>query len=312
MTTGEAWSRLEGLPEHVADALNAAIHARYVERPQGFCSLANAKRLLLAADYSGDQSDSRYRTVGLLLANEEDLLAWKAKLTALRSSRLGRRRLSYKDLRHDAIRWKSLRSFLPTLSPLRAYCLAVAIEKDLAPLVEDVANHKGLLAPLSTWPKAVRWKALDVAVVAAVLVTSTSPPDADFMFITDDDDVAANPRRLEEFVTLLNLAVGLLTPRRFGTITFRTTGMPTKNLFVEDLCALPDLAAGALMDFLRSTGPTGSQDPLEVASSALDERAQVLIDWIVTEGNGPTRLAAIVDRAAPPNAARVRLLRRMT
>ena len=27
--------------------------------------------------------------------------------------------------------------------------------------------------------------------------------------------------------------------------------MPTKNLFVEDLCAVPDLVAGALMDFLR-------------------------------------------------------------
>ena len=100
MSKGEAWSRIEGLAEHVAVSLNAAIHARYLERPQAFCSLADAKKLLLTADYSGDQSDSQYRTVGLLLVNEEDLESWKTRLAVVRRAGLGRRRLSYKDLRH--------------------------------------------------------------------------------------------------------------------------------------------------------------------------------------------------------------------
>lgn len=310
MSKGAAWNRIEGLAEHVADRLNAAIHARYLERPQSFCSLADAKKLLLTADYSGDQRDSRYRTVGLLLVNEEDLKSWKTRLVKVRKTGLGGRRLSYKDLHHDAIEWKALPRFLASAGPLRGYCLAVAFAKELAPLVEDVADHKGLLAPLAQWPKALCLWALYVTSVAGILVTSTSPADVDFVFVTDDDELAANPKRLKEFVTLLNVSVGQLSPKRFGTIKFRTTGMPTGNLFLEDMCTIPDLVAGALMDFLRSTGATASQDPLQVASSALDERAQVLIDWMLTEGNGPTRLAAIIDGAAPPKTGRVRVLRR--
>ena len=70
MSEGAAWSRIEGLADDLAEGLNAAIHARYVERPQAFCSLADAKQLWLTADYSGDRK-SPYRTVGLLLVNEE-------------------------------------------------------------------------------------------------------------------------------------------------------------------------------------------------------------------------------------------------
>jgi hypothetical protein len=308
--TVEAWSRAKGLPEHIADGLNAAVHARFCERPQAFCSLADAKKLLLTADYSGEQSDSRYRTVGLLLVNEEDLQPWKARLAAVRAAGLGRRRLSYKALRSDAIRWKALSAFLASAGPLRGYCLAVAFEKNMVPLVGDVADHKGVLAPLSGWPKEVRRKALEVAMVVSVLVMSASPSDADLMLVTDNDAMAAHPQRLEEFVTQINVLLGQLTPKRFGTVTFRTTSIPADNLFVEDLCALPDLAAGALMDFLRS--PTArSQEPLQATSSALDERTQVLLDWMLREGSGLTRLAAIVDRSDQPHAGRVRLLRRL-
>ena len=304
-----AWSRIKGSAEHVADGLNAAIHARYLERPHAFCSLAGAKKLVLTADYSGDQSDSRYRTVGLLLVNDEDLASWKSMLASVRKNVLGRRRLSYKDLR-DGIKWRALPRFLASAGPLRGYCLAVAIAKDLEPLVEDVADHKGHLAPLAKWRVAPRLRALHVAVVAAILIASTSPADADFKFVTDDDEMVANPIRLHQFRTLLNVVVGQVSPKRFGSLAIRTTGIPTRNLFAEDLCALPDLVAGALMDFLRSRGATASRHPLRLASSALDRRARVLIDWMLTEANGPTRLAAIIDAADPPNAFRVHLLRR--
>ena len=308
MSKSAAWSRIEGLAEHVADRLNAAIHARYLKRPQAFCSLGDAKKLLLTADYSGDQSDSRYRTVGLLLVNEEDLESWKTRLAGVRRAGLGRRRLSYKDLRHDAIKWKALPHFLESAGPLRGYCLAVAFAKELAPLVEDVASHKGLLAPLAKWPKALRLWALYVTAVEGIIITSTCQDDTDFVVVTDEDELAANPKRLEEFVNLLNVTVGQLSSKRFNKIVFRTTQMPTKNLFVEDLCTLPDLVGGALMDLLRSAGGKASQDPLQVESSMLDVRAKVLIGWMLTEGNGLTRLAAIIDGAPPPNTARVRLL----
>ncbi|HWP84138.1 MAG TPA: hypothetical protein VNN17_03035 [Terriglobia bacterium] len=305
-TERPAWNRFSGLANNIADTLNEAIHARYLKRPQAFCHLAGAKKLLLTADYSGHRM-SPYRTVGLLLVNKDDVAPWKSRLQHLRKGCLGRRRLSYKDLRHDTIRRKALPHFLASADRLRGYCLAVAFAKNLDPLVEDVADHKGLLAPLAQWPKPLRLWGLYVTVVAATLIQSTCSADADFVFFTDEDELVSPRERLEQFVTLLRVVVRDIGPNQYGTITYGTAGMTGNNLFVEDMCAVPDLVAGALTDYLRSAG---GEATLEVPSTALDPRARVVIDWMLTKAGGLTRLAAVDDAAPAPQIGRVRLLRR--
>jgi hypothetical protein len=149
-------------------------------------------------------------------------------------------------------------------------------------------------------------RALQVAVVAALLLLSTCPPDVDTTFVTDNDEIAATPSRLSELVTLLRVVVGQLGQKRFGTLRSRTIGT-SRHLFLEDVCAAPDLAAGALMDFLRSN-PLRERETPDVQVASLDPRTRILVPWLLDAPGRLTRLLAIVDPVPPPELFRVRLL----
>lgn len=286
----------------------SAVAARYAERPQTFCDLRSTTKLTMAADFSGDHKASPYHTVAFVLMDEAALPKWKERLVQVRNRGLGRRRMSFKRL-NDGVRWQLLPSYLGTFQGLAGYCIVVAFNKRLVPLVEDVASHTGVLAALAAWPTATRMRALHIAVVGALAVASVCAAGSDLVLVLDEDAVAANKKRLDEFVTLLRRSVADLAARQYGTITYRTTAIPDQNLFVEDICAIPDLAAGAVTDLLRHcSAPRWSED-LSVASDQLNERSRVLLDWFLGEAPGLTRLAAVVDPADQPNIGVARLLR---
>jgi hypothetical protein len=129
--------------------------------------------------------------------------------------------------------------------------------------------------------------------------------DSDIVFVVDDDAIAANERRHSQFIGVLRRVVAEMAARRYGTLTYRTTTWPDRNLFMEDVCSIPDLAAGTVMAALRSSrSPDGNA---RISAKDLDARSRPILTWLLGDSRGLTRLVAIVDPATRPNIASVRL-----
>jgi shikimate kinase len=295
----QTWQRMEpplSGPSSHAVSLNNAIHDLYMEQPSRFAEL-RGNGLTLAADFSGDNPDSKFRTIGLLIAAETELKAWNGRLQGFRE-RLGDKTMSYEGL-HDAQKMRELEPYLATLTHLPGYCLAVALHKELGPGVDDAIDPDGELAPLLRWSKPVRHRALDVALIAATLLVSVCAPGSSHHVMIDEDEIAANPKRLSELMSLFRRVVGHLSAKRFNNLEHMTTNMFGRQHFIEDICAVPDLAADALMDLLRSA----DEDRL-VDSSRLNDRLKVLVPWLLADDGRLTRIAVVVERGW-----RVRILR---
>lgn len=303
------WMPLRDTEDHLAGILSKVIARECANDSGRFCDLRQSQRVILAADFSGDHEESDYRVIGFAAMDSATVDTWKVHMQKLRrDTPLKRRRMSFKELR-DRVRLKALPRYLGTMQVLHGYCLVVALNKKLGPLAE--VQLTGALAPLAQWKDNVRQRAVHIATVGAFLASSVCGTGADITLAVDADEMASDRQRFSEFQSLFRVCTHNLAARQFGTLEACTTLDPTKNLFVDDLCAIADLSAGAVMHALRRVrDKQPPQDPagdFTLSRDDLGERA-IVWDWCFDRGPGLTRIVAVVDPAPAPRCGHVRVL----
>jgi hypothetical protein len=234
--------------------------------------------LLITSDYSGSQKQSDFDVISILLSDFDNLGAWHTLRQSVRDEHLrDGRRMSYKGL-GDKYRQRALHPFLNAANVIPGLLFSVAISKKIRPLVmkpgelDELVEHYQLKG---NWDDRSLENMLRVANFVSFAAAGIFQNQEGVLWLTDHDELAANPLRISDVCNVLPFFELLHFRKRIGFRFFQTITAPefmADKLLFEDLCAIPDLAAGMLSEqftyvFRKQVLSPSSKDQLIKAST---------------------------------------------
>ncbi len=249
--------------------------------------LANFTHLLIASDYSGHHQGCRYESYSYLIVGMgESWLSWEASRLSVRQRfKLAKRSFAYKKL-NDSRKREALDSFLAASEVLAGLCVTVLIDKSITSMFDKegrVDFSDPLLHPYSQFGIASFERLLRVVHLASFFVAGLSAPGQNITWFTDRDDIAANHARLTQLTSAWATVLSNYLSHPLGHLRCGTTESDNGTLQIEDLTAIPDLAAGALAEMAtcydkESHVPDG---PLIVPPpNGVSEKTRSIIRWL--------------------------------
>ena len=123
---------------------------------------------------------------------------------------------------------------------------------------------------------------------------------------TDEDAIAANPLRVRHLVNALALVSSNLFDHDLRHLRVATAKQDKGDLSLEDLLAIPDIAAGGLSDALSNMFVHGApQGGLEFPrSNAVSAKGRRVLDWFSDNTQSLKRVCLIIDQT--PDTRKIR------
>jgi len=206
-------------------------------------------QLLIASDYGGEHRGATH-LVYCYLVVRGGARDWLSSRQTARGILGDARRMAYKRL-DDPARQTALVPFLAAAANLDGHLVAIAVDKKkkwlstIPKAADDLRLHYGLKA---TWnPRALEGMLRKVQ-FAAILTSLWSRPYGNVTWITDQDEFVANDVRHDDALQAVARVTSFYLPHPMGMLRLNTTGQDPDSLDYEDLCAIPDLAAGMLSE----------------------------------------------------------------
>lgn len=277
--------------------------------------LSQASLLFAASDYSGEHARSAYRVYSILLADLRGSRGWELSRRSVRSRWLSDgRRMSYKALR-DRRRQAALPHFLSAADLISGLLLTVLVDSRIDSMFHSPKEDRddASVAVFSSWPRNSFEKLLRVVHLISLLLAGLSRPGQDVLWITDEDEIAANEQRLRQLVLGFgNVASHYLT-HDLGHLRIGTTRSDTGLRDIEDLTAIPDLVAGAAADsFGTYQGVVGwppSGDIVVPLAHDTPGKARTIMSWHAGNIDASLkRLIYLIDRDEHTDRHRVSAL----
>jgi len=260
---------------------------RVQERDQTrFPTFDPSDSLIIASDYSGEHKQSVLYCYAFLITTHRSVMMWHAECQELRRhSALRKRRMAFKSLR-DGVRQRVLPRYLGVAGALHGILVTLLVDKRLESLFEHAANldmSRPEFAPYAHWRAPSLEKLLRVTHVLGFLVAGMSRPMQDVLWVTDQDEIAANPERLAELTSVFGTVTSHLSPHNLGHLRVATTASDPGDLSLEDLTAIPDLAAGAIAEcFCRydETETTPESALIVPAPTSTSTKSRMVMNWL--------------------------------
>jgi hypothetical protein len=194
--------------------------------------------------------------------------------------------MSYKRL-DDRLRQEALVPFLSAAANLDAHLVAIAVDKKkkwlstIPGTADDLRRAFGLKA---TWnPRAFEAMMRKVQFVA-ILLSIWSRSYGNVTWITDQDEFVANDTRHDDALQAVARFSSFYLSHPMGTFRLNTTGQDPDVHDYEDLCAIPDLAAGMLSEVSTRLAKEGNWEKrIRQLRSTLPLKADVIADWFWDE-----------------------------
>ena len=336
------WRPPEGA-SGVFGEITAHLAALESEDPTALPDLRTPGHLTIASDYSGQHAGARQEVLAFLLCNPERNHAWEHARRRVRRELLGDgRRMAFKDL-GDHRRREALNPFLDAADQIPGLLFAVAIPSTVRTLFarRDAPRRPTATAPATPpapgqgqgTPPAAAHSALPTlhfalphydarfgvagehllraAHCVALLIAGFSRPQQEALWLTDEDEIAphvAGTRRLQRICAHV---LGHYTPNPPRDLRCLYTRHDDRSRAIEDLTAMPDLAAGP-------GGPAPAPHPARQAGggggaplpfpAGLTGKTRRIIRWLSRPQQPLRRLAFAVtgDLATGLHVARVR------
>lgn len=269
--------------------------------------LRGTPTVFVASDYGGMHAGAFYQSMSFILLNPETLLAWDTTRCALRERlRLGSRRLSYKAL-NDVRRRRALLPFLEAANLIPGILVTVLIDQSVRTAFErdDPIEQEALRAQLLPgWSAPVVERALRVVHLVSFFLAGLTAPGQDVLWITDEDDIAANEARLRQLVDVFARVSSHYLPHDLRHLRIGTARSDTGRRDLEDVLAIADLAAGALQETVKVQGvPSGGfwlPPPTRVPA-----KTRSISDWFSDGTASLRRLVYVLDEA--PDSGKLRI-----
>jgi len=261
-----------------------------------------ARSLIAASDYSGQHSTSRFETLAFLLADGAALPRWLESRNAFRRTHLrDLRRMSFKDL-NDRHRARALPHFLQLADCLQGILFVVVLDKRAGSFFNRPTHAPGatdLEFDLSSrWPAKSAEQLLRVCHFLALLLAGLSRDFQDVLWLTDQDDIAANEHRHRQLVQAFGRIASHYLQHTLGHLRIATTSSDTGKRDLEDLVAISDLAAGAVCHTMNAYAAAGISLPKGVTvppPRGLPAKVAELMNWISDRRSGLKRFVVSIQ-----------------
>lgn len=312
--TNLSWQDIVAPGAGFLNTLSGIFARAELRHPGGLPYLRAAKQLFVGSDYGGEHNSSKYQTIAFFMADMDQCAAWQPVWEDVRNrSRLGRRRIAFKNI-NDTVRADALMRFLNAANMIPGLVVVFAIHK-LAGSMFGSGNKlvpaSLTFQPLRALPAPVAEKLMRIVHLLGLLIAGFSSPNQDVLWVTDEDGIAANSTRVRYLVDALGLVLSNLLSHRLGNVRVATVNQDKDDLSLEDLLAIPDIAAGCLADVLSAICPHGAPPPgFELPrSESASLKARRVLDWYSDNTQPLRRMSIVIDQKAHPSRIRATHLR---
>ncbi len=278
-------------------------------------NLRGAQTLCIISDYSGQHETATFETLSFLLTNLENCGLWEQKRCEWRRQFLpDGRRMGFKSL-NDGAKQRALEQFLEAADSLVGISISILVRRNIETLFDkndrtDWSNPE--LVPYRKWPKRTLEKMLRIVHFASFFTAGFSRSGQDVLWITDEDEIAANESRLRELTRIFgNISSHYLT-HDLGHIRCGTTKSDNGSRQLEDLASIPDLVAGAVAESLTVL----HRQDLFVGGgavfpppNAMQPKVSTLMNWFATNRKPLKRLVAVIEPVSASEALEIKQLK---
>jgi hypothetical protein len=259
---------------------------------------SRGRQLLILCDIGGSLKGQPFETYSFLVLDLDRSAVWLHGQSVFRRQVLvHRRRMAFKVL-NDAIRRRALMPFLNLAETLAGVHVTFAVDKKRRPELGDGGAAQEELSCL--WKASVVERLMWVIYLGAFLVSGLSAPCQDVMFIIDEDEIAANVPQLTKLTELFGRAISNQEGPMMGHLRYGTTKSDDGSFALEDLAALPDLAAGATAEFVAALADNGlgPLSPLiQLLPSSVSWKTRTIMPWMLNAGASLERFVCLIDGA---------------
>lgn len=309
MTRSTAWRDLSRNNLGFLNTLSHIFVKLETQHPNALSNLRAAECLFVGSDYGGEHSGAIYHTIAFLMADIAECAAWQSPREQIRINRLlGRRRMAFKNM-NDSVRAKAFHEFLESANTIRGMLIVFAIHKRSGSLFGsgDRLDPTTLdFEPLRTLSAPIAEKLMRVVSLLGLLIAGFSAPGQDVLWATDEDAIAANAYRVRHLVDALALVSSNLLDHDLRHLRVATAKQDKGDLSLEDLLAIPDIAAGGLSDalssmFVHGAPPSGLEFP---RSNAVSAKGRRVLDWFSDNTQSLKRMCVLIDQT--PDTQKIR------
>ena len=282
------------------------IFTRYdLEFPTSMPDLRDSATLLSATDVSGEHDKASYMTYGLLVVDYDHIGDWLAAAGEFRQKHLEDRTMSFKALR-DRQRLRALGPFLELSETLNGFLVVVSVHRDVASLFDapfPPETDTPFVRAMRAWPSHILEQAGFLSHLLGVMLAGVASPGQNLLWLLDEGPIAAHDQRLSELTRLVGSTIAAYLPFRIGTLMVVTTKADSGDLAIEDLCSIPDLAAGAWSTFLQKCDQAGIQmtRAQEWHQLTLPTKSRIILTWWSSTKRNLECFGCRVVRAQPGN-----------
>lgn len=295
----------------VLGSLNYVLTTLQQQRPTSFPDFSGHPALFVASDYSGQHESARYEAYGFVITTREWWGSWERARLELRGKFLLMRRFSFKTL-DDERRWEALPEFLAAASQLQGLSFTVLVNKHICTLFSTTGKlnlNRPELARIAHYKPRTVERLLRITHFLGLLLAGLSHPHQEIIWISDQDDIAANAERLDELAASIEEICSQAVPHTLHSIRCVTTTLDNGTLQLEDLASLADFSAGALVDVMSDFNSRGLMTTTAVGlpiAPNTSRKTRRLLNWL-TETDVPHKhIVVAIDPGASSGLLQLR------
>ncbi len=264
--------------------------------------------LYFTSDYSGYERKSKYWVYSLLIVDIDKCTDWEIMRRRVRNSFLGdKRRMSFKNL-NDCKRLRALEPFLSAASRISGLCVCIAQTKKMNHSFFDRDKLDQLKSRINIDDiHSARWNAESLnnmwTIVAfiAIFIAGLAKPKQNIYWVSDEDDIFANPQRSADTAKLLSALTSMYVDFNLGELGIMTTKVDEGDRFEEDLNAISDLSAGAIAELLNQMSLTGSGKVrvglVYPMIQNISKKTEIITTWLSNNDCNLSRLTFLLEEA---------------
>lgn len=290
--------------------LSSMIENGETREPGLIPDLHRPDEIYILSDFGGEHEESVYEAASFLVLDVSSLHEWDRLWRPYRRRHLSDgRRMAFKKL-NDKMRQAALPAFLRAAGRLNGLLFTVLFEKKIDSMFQRDEDRP---PEFRQWKSRPMEKLMRSLHIASFLLAGLSRPHQDIYWFTDEDEVAPNVPRLYDICEMFQRISSHYIPHPMRNFRFGTAALDDGTRRLEDLLALPDLAAGSLSELLsahrRSAAPSLSeiiQQPPEDTSY----KTKLLLSWLSDQADRLRNLAVAAEfeeESQKPAWKRIRL-----
>jgi hypothetical protein len=208
--------------------------------------------------------------------------------------------MSFKTLR-DKKKRAVLEMFLSAANNIAGLSISILVHKAITSLFRE-SGQIDLGEPgheeFSHWKETSFEKMLRVVHLVGFFIAGLSRAGQDVLWITDEDEIAANDDRLRELTKLFGNVSSHYIPHNMGHFRCGTTKSDDGSRQLEDLASIPDLIAGALSEVVVAMNQQGmmpSNSIFVFRPQNIKAKTAEIMNWFSTNLEPLKRLVYMIE-----------------